>query len=94
MKTIYKYSIKDNLHFIKLEVPVGAKFLTVRMQHDTVTVWAMVDPEAPMETRYLELIMTGQEFNADLYEYLGTVQKPAWFGEVVGHMFVLKNTGV
>lgn len=40
-------------------MPVGAKVLTVQVQHDVPCIWAVVDPSADRETRRFAVVGTG-----------------------------------
>lgn len=92
MKAVYKYVLSqypvEDGNYIKVRMPYGAKFLTVQEQRNELCVWALVDPNEPEVTRIFEVIGTGWVFeNADVTEYLGTVQK----GPLVWHVFVDKK---
>lgn len=61
-----------------LDMPKGAEILTVQTQGDIPCLWAMVDPDAEQERRYVEILGTGQPiFKADGCErrYIGTFQQ-------------------
>lgn len=61
MSTVWKFPIgyPDRL---SLEVPRGAKFIHFDMQGRTPTVWALVEPNSPLEQRQLRMVGTGHHF--------------------------------
>lgn len=71
MRTIYKYPLEIT-DIQSVEMPKGAQILCVQMQNGTPCLWAMVDPDRPMETRGVITIGTGHQCNADGYTYVGT----------------------
>lgn len=44
----------DDTHTIS--VPRGAKYLTAQMQRDLLTLWALVDPAAPLEHHTIRIV--------------------------------------
>jgi hypothetical protein len=81
---IYKYKIEDQETAM---MPRDAKLLHVGFQHSHVTVWALVDPEAPLVERQMAVFGTGWEISEkDAERYVGTVQVP--YG-LVWHVFDL-----
>lgn len=85
MKTIWKYHIPIS-GLIPVEMPKGAKFLTVQVQNEAACVWALVSPSADNETRYLEVHGTGTPIHGDMgieRKYIGTFQQPPF----VWHLF-------
>jgi len=57
MKTIYKYTIVPQKEDISL--PSGAVVLAVSFQGEDLCLWAEVDTEAELETRYFRIFGTG-----------------------------------
>ena len=53
MLTIFKYPIPIEDHFT-LEMPRGAKILTVKIQRENPQLWAMVDSETKKEKDILD----------------------------------------
>ena len=85
MLTIWKYPIpvQDN---IQVEMPKGARVLTVQMQMDVPYVWALVNPQAEKEIRTFRLVGTGHEIrHSDKLTYIGTFQLEG--GALVFHLF-------
>jgi len=68
--TIHKYSLTIN-DTQTVQMPTGARLLSVQMQADQPRVWAMVDPDAPMVARRLRVVGTGGEA---VGVYVGTFQ--------------------
>ena len=82
VRTIWKYRLPlDDL--VRISMPVGAQSLCVQMQGDVLTLWAMVDEDAPTEIRRFVVAGTGHPLPAVLGHYLGTVQP----GVFVWHVF-------
>ena len=91
-KTIWKYPLKvtdgQNISF-----PKGAEFLDIQVQNGEVYLWALVDPEADTETRFIEIFGTGHPVVYDMgvsREYISTFQMKG--GQLVFHAF--EYTGV
>ena len=93
-KKIYKYEIpvQDD---IRLDVPIGAKVLTVQADEKTGNpcIWMLVDPEEfDKEERRFRLSGTGHPIeDENNHAYIGTFQIHR--GEFIGHLFeVLPNS--
>lgn len=84
--TIWKYpvSIKDKF---TLEMPRGARILSIQAQVGDPQLWALVDPEELMVYRDFVLVGTGNPFafDAETYHYLATFQIAE--GHLVFHLF-------
>lgn len=80
--SIWKY---DLAHDGVLEVPAGAKILSVGWQKPHVRMWALVDPEVPKVKRRVKLLNTGNEVTGDGWEFAGTVHAPL---ELTFHVFL------
>lgn len=75
INVIWKYMIGPGP--INLELPKGAKFLSMLKQphEQNLSVWFQVDPEAEKEVRQFVTLPTGRPFHADCgskAEYLAT----------------------
>jgi hypothetical protein len=68
-----------------IELPKGARILTVTVGDGLPFLWALVDPEAALELKHFRSFSTGELFDAQGLEYLATVQVP---GEPEGSMVV------
>jgi hypothetical protein len=73
MKTIWKYEV-----FNVLEMPKGAKILSLQVQNNLPHFWVLVDTEADKEKRIFSIYSTG--FNLEMLDldgkdkYIGTYQ--------------------
>ena len=64
---------------LKLDLPSGAKILTVKVDSGFPALYAEADPGAAKETRCFETFITGQDIREDMgtdRKYIGTVQIP------------------
>ena len=87
IKSIWKHEI-NIVDFQYVDMPLGAKILTVQLQEKGICLWALVDPEAPCVLRRIELYGTGHSIEfGQLVErkYIGTVQ--TYSGAYVWHAF-------
>ena len=88
MKKVFKYELNGCAQLTELDMPVGAKVLCVQTDQktDTPCIWAIVDEDAPLETRVFEIIPTGVGFtDREDVVYIGTFQ--TYSGHFVGHVF-------
>lgn len=69
MKTIWKYKLKP---LCTLDMPVGAEVLSAREQGNDICIWALVDPEALLETRSFGVFGTGHSVPDVPLKFLGT----------------------
>lgn len=81
MDKIYKYKIPIEDEII-IDLPKGAKILTVQVQNEQPCIWAIVDPLQPFEKRNLYLYGTGMTVT-HCESYIGTFQ----IYELVFHLF-------
>jgi hypothetical protein len=70
-----------------VEMPQGARVLTLQMQDDEPTLWAVVEPEAPPELRQFVIVGTGHEVPAGTGGYVGSWQWPS----LVFHLFEVER---
>lgn len=84
MRTIWKYEIPLRQD-ITLEMPQGAKILSVQTQGDQPVLWAEVVNTKPMETRYFVLVGTGKHVPTYASKFLGTLQFEG--GTYVFHLY-------
>ena len=84
---IWKYQFLPVDALTEITMPKDALVLDIQAQNDKITLWAIIRPDAEMETRYFACIMTGQPFahNAYAHVYHGTVQLAG--GSLVVHVF-------
>ena len=90
MKTIWKYTILISDVF-SLELPQGAKILTVQEQYGKPQIWVLVNSDNPLETRIFRLVGTGHpiEIEDSKLEYIGTFQVAG--GSFIGHLFEIRD---
>jgi len=82
MKTIWKYALDFQTI---VDIPKGAKVLTVQEQRGDPQLWAIVDPDAETEKRTFIIYGTGHNMPDDPGEYVGTFQQLG--GNLVFHVF-------
>lgn len=68
-----------------VNMPTGARLLSVQLQFGSPMLWAMVDPLAQMEPRSIVTLGTGNPFSGIVGGYLGTYQLSG--GALVFHVF-------
>lgn len=82
MKTIWKWAVQEET---TIDMPVGAKVLTVQAQCGLPQLWALVDPDAKRETRTFTVYGTGHDMPDEPGQYVGTFQQCE--GKFVFHVF-------
>ena len=89
MQNVFKYTIPVEDYF-SLDLPEGAKILTVQEQNGGAQVWALVNSDNPTETRNFRLAGTGHPIkeSPDVLDYIGTFQLAG--GSFIGHVFEIK----
>jgi hypothetical protein len=83
---IHKCILQPGLN--PLNLPVGAKVLSVQPQHGQVAMWVLVDTNAGTQRqRVFHVYLTGEPINElpQLLEFIGTVQLSD--GQFVVHVF-------
>jgi hypothetical protein len=89
MQTIHKYRLPLSG---EVEMPDGARVLSVAAEHDEPCLWALVDTEAPMTRRRFAAIGTGHAAGMTKYgTYVGVYRLSGERG--VYHVFELKQPG-
>jgi hypothetical protein len=84
MKTIFKFVLATGWQVI--EMPAGAKLLSVQAQNNQTCLWAEVDTTMPMRSRSFIQVGTGRPLPGQLtLDYIGTVQLDG--GELVLHVY-------
>lgn len=81
---VWKYELKI-VSEQKIEMPVMAKLLCVQVQNGAPQLWALVNPNAPMERRRILTLGTGHPADGKPGEYVGTYQVED--GSLVFHVF-------
>ena len=82
MKTIYKYTLDSQ--DCTLQLPKGAEILTVELQNQIPTLWALVNPMTVTEERHICIVGTGWQVE-DNMKYITTYID----GYFVWHVFEL-----
>jgi len=99
MKTVWKKQLQA-VTIQEVEVPVGAKMLTVDEQYNEIMVWFLCDDDVELEKR--EIIVVGTGINApnnmEDYTYIGSaillgppLHDPNTQGQYVFHVFEHKS---
>lgn len=90
-KSVFKYPLGDVSSLPPMqsvEMPMGAQILSTQIQHGQVTLWALVDPSAPMVLRSIYAAVTGENFTIRHgAAFIGTAQFME--GGFVVHLFDL-----
>lgn len=87
MKTIWKFPVRMTDSFA-VEMPRGARLLSVQVQNGEPCLWALVDSSAPSVDRSFALRGIGHEVGElDLSAFVGTFQLRG--GGLVFHLFDL-----
>ena len=88
MLKVFKYEVPIS-DFATVDMPQGAKILSLQVQHGTPTIWALVDPEAPSTQRNFRVAGTGHAIDnfGDELSFVGTCQMMD--GSLVWHLFEL-----
>jgi len=82
MKEIWKYKLEPRT---ELEMPEGARILSVQNQHEQPCLWALVEVSMPKVKRMFTIYGTGHSLPANPGNYLGTFQLQ--MGAFVFHVF-------
>lgn len=87
MPRVWKYILTPGTSL--LDVPVGARVLSVANQRDSMALWMLIEPSEQKEMR--EFLVVGTDHNVDLPEstlfFIGTVQ----FDWLVFHAFEVRR---
>jgi hypothetical protein len=83
MRRVFKYPLPVQDAFT-LTMPAGAQFLSVQVQRDQPTLWALIDDRAHTVVRRFMILGTGHGADA-VGAYIGTFQLAD--GAFVGHLF-------
>ena len=69
MKKIFKYRLPF-METATVDMPYGAQIIRVDGLDGALWIWAIVDPNAPIETRTFYLFKTGAEMPEDIGTYM------------------------
>lgn len=84
-ETIWKFPLKLQ-HEQEIEMPAGAKILTVALQKDIICLWALCNPDVPKQKKEIVIFGTGQPIHENLtLKYIGSVQ--VCNGDFAWHVF-------
>lgn len=75
MHAIYKYPLAVTDEQI-LDMPEGAKVLSVQWQNGGLVAWALVRPGIEITKRVFRIFGTGNHMDAPKMKFVGTVQEP------------------
>ena len=79
----YQFEITDK---VTIQMSKGAKVISVQMQKEVPTMWAVVDDTQPMEPVKFRIFGTGHNIeNIESLEFVGTIQ--VFGGNLVFHVF-------
>lgn len=82
--TIWKTPLDPEVRTNEFDLPLGAEFLTLQVQHGVPTLWWRVCPDEKRVKTRVTIVGTGHVFDSlDLGRYLGTWQE----GPFVWHAF-------
>ena len=93
-QSIWKFELEVRDYQI-IEMPKGARILTVQSQHEIPCVWAICDTETyKKENIEFEIYGTGHPFYEGIHfgkkqSYIGTFQLRG--GSFIGHLFLLEE---
>jgi hypothetical protein len=84
---IFKYPLMLDDDFV--EMPFGARILSVADQNGVLCLWAIVCPEAATKQYKILVRGTGHPFTGEEGRFIGTVQQAG--GRLVWHVFTAKE---
>ena len=84
IKAVWKFPLVP-VPLQDISMPQGARILHVDTQHETMNIWAAVDPEAEAEIRKIAIVGTGHEAPLEGWTHLGSAMMHG--GEFVYHVF-------
>jgi hypothetical protein len=76
MKTVWKFPINNIADYVTLDMPIGAKVLTVQIQQGIPCIWALVDTNTKTEHRRFRIAGTNHDLTdaIDRLKYVGSFQ--------------------
>lgn len=89
MKSIWKFPITLDTRQIK--IPKGSQVIHAGLQNDEVTLWAIVETEAPLETLAVLVTGTGHSMPNGMWRHVGTILTLDY--TLVLHVFVGMSAG-
>lgn len=93
MRLIWKFPVFKDGEITprsRIQMPKGAEILSIQLQDGAIKVWAMVNPDAELISRWFHVVGTGHEidFAWKNYKFIGTVQQ----GRYVWHFWLEDET--
>jgi len=87
VKQIWKYRLWEHKveDFPCLRMPYDARILSVQMQDEVTVLWALVDPDMYLESRFFRVAGTGHPIRHELGVYIDTFQMNG--GALIFHVF-------
>lgn len=83
---IYKYQLPITDHVIEIELPEHHEYCDIQSQNESIHLWCMVNPHAPLVKKRFKIFATGQEIESpENYYFIKTVQ--IHNGALVFHVF-------
>lgn len=70
-KQVWKFTLRGKVNTIGM--PKGAQVLAVATQQGNICIWALVEPDAPVEPRHFNIYGTGLVIPSSPGNYIGTV---------------------
>lgn len=65
-KQIWKFKVIPSGKNVDIEMPRGAEILSMHTQDEQPCIWALVNPDAKIETRRFEVYGTGHDIHYDM----------------------------
>ncbi len=90
-RRVWKYDVPYSCHRFSVSMPEKADVLTARAMGCGVAMWALVDPELPLEQRHFKLVETGEE--SDVLHPLGFVDMFV-VNKLVYHLFEIETDSI
>ena len=88
--TIWKFDIGESFDSW-MEMPKGAKILSVQIQKGRLCLWAIVNPDAERVPRHIVVVGTGHELGFCNGAFINTIQMAG--GDLIWHIFDLGEGG-
>ena len=83
MQAVWKFPLEITRHVQSVQMPGGSQVLTVQMQGDVPTLWALTFEGAPNIERRFRVAGTGWDLPAEQLRFIATIQD----GGFVWHFF-------
>lgn len=87
MQTVWKFELEIE-DYQSIEMPKGAKLLTVEVQFGIPVLYALVNPDAEKVERAIRIAGTGHSIVENNIEYIGSFQMHG--GAFVAHVFEIQ----